>query len=251
MSTRTLPPVALRRPVARRHVSRVLVVVPDSADGADGTGEAGVPEWAARWCDRAGWELRRHTEAGPFAAAAAARLDARVLVLRPVAPPASSPSPLPEGRPRGTEHERPVEMEAATPSPRVVAAVRSLPDDAPVVSDAAACAARMGGRLRVVHAVPRSFAERSVGLAGAVTHGQRLLKAAAGRATAQEPGLHVDCELLRMRPYELVGEALHADLLVVGGARTDRTAGEPGSGPGLVAHSALHHAPCPVLLTPR
>jgi len=186
-----------------------------------------VPEWAAGWCDRAGWELRRHTEAGPFAAAAAARLDARVLVLRPVEP------------------------SAAIPSPRVVAAVRSLPDDAPVVSDAAACAARMGGRLRVVHAVPRSFAERSVGLAGAVTHGQRLLKAAAGRATAQEPGLHVDCELLRMRPYELVGEALHADLLVVGGARTDRTAGEPGSGPGLVAHSALHHAPCPVLLTPR
>jgi nucleotide-binding universal stress UspA family protein len=54
-----------------------------------------------------------------------------------------------------------------------------------------------------------------------------------------------------VRPYELVGEALHADLLVVGGARTDRTAGGPGSGPGLVAHSALHHAPCPVLLTPR
>ena len=84
MSTRTLPPVALRHPVARRHVSRVLVVVPDSADGADGTREAGVPEWAARWCDRAGWDLRRHAEAGPFAAAAAARLDARVLVLRPV-----------------------------------------------------------------------------------------------------------------------------------------------------------------------
>jgi nucleotide-binding universal stress UspA family protein len=186
-----------------------------------------VPEWAARWCDRAGWELRRHAEAGPFAAAAAARLDARVLVLRPVEP------------------------SAASPSPRVVAAVRSLPDDAPVVTDAAACAARMGGRLTIVHAVPRSFAERSVGLAGAVTHGQRLLEAAAGRATAQEPGLHVECELLRMRPYELVGEALHADLLVVGGARTDRTAGEPGSGPGLVAHSALHHAPCPVLLTPR
>jgi nucleotide-binding universal stress UspA family protein len=125
--------------------------------------------------------------------------------------------------------------------------VRGLPDDAPVVADAAACAARTGGRLTVVHAVPRSFAGRSVGLDGAVTHGRRLLDAAADHATAQEPGLHVERHLLRVRPYELVGEALHADLLVVGGPRTGRGA----TGCGLVAHSALHHAPCPVLLTPR
>ena len=228
MSTRTLSPAALRRPAPRRHASRVLVVVPDGGD-TDGTHSAGVPDWATRWCTRSGWELRSHAESGPFAAAAAARLDARVLILRPA-------EPEPSGQDR---------------TPCVVAAVRSLPDDAPVVADAAACAARMGGRLTIAHAVPRSFAERSVGLAGAVTHGQRLLEAAAGRAAAQEPGLRVDCQLLRVRPYELVGEALHADLLVVGGARTDRTTGGPGSGPGLVAHSALHHAPCPVLLTPR
>ena len=227
MSTRTLSPAALRVRSARRHVSRALVVVPDSASADGASTDGGVPEWAQRWCGRSDWQLQRHADAGPFAAVAAARLDARVLVLRPV------------------------ERERATSSPRVVAAVRSLPDDAPVVTDAAAAAACMGARLTIVHAVPRSFAERSVGLAGAVTHGQRLLEAAAGRATGHEPGLRVDCELLRMRPYELVGETLHANLLVVGGARTDRTAGEPGSGPGLVAHSALHHAPCPVLLTPR
>jgi nucleotide-binding universal stress UspA family protein len=236
MSTRTLSPAALRRPAPRRHASRVLVVVPDGLPGATGSDDAAVPdwvpEWAAQWCGRSGWELRCHPETGPFAAAAAARLDARVLILRPAEPAA------PE---RSDPHR----------TPCVVAAVRSLPDDAPVVADAAACAARMGARLTIVHAVPRSFAERSVGLAGAVTHGQRLLDAAAGRAAAHEPGLRVECQLLRVRPYELVGEALHADLLVVGGARTDRTAGEPGSGPGLVAHSALHHAPCPVLLTPR
>lgn len=267
MSTRTLSPAALRRPAPPRHVSRALVVVPDggstdcaSTNGGSSGGrstDGGSPEWAAQWCRRSGWELRRHPESGPFAAAAATRLDARVLLLRPVehdgavGTAADTASPLPEGRRRGTEHDGAVEIPAATPSPRVVAAVRSLPDDAPVVADAAACAARMGGRLTIVHAVPRSFAGRSVGLDGAVTHGQRLLDAAAGRASAQEPGLRVDCQLLRVRPYELVGEALHADLLVVGGARTDRTVGEPGSGPGLVAHSALHHAPCPVLLTPR
>lgn len=234
MSTRTLSPAALRRPAPRRHVSRSLVVV---ADGVVLDGPAGVPDWAAQWCARSDWELRCHPETGPFAAAAAARLDARVLVLRPAeqAAPGSDGPGLPE----------------RAGHPRVVAAVRSLPDDAPVVADAAACAARMGGRLTVVHAVPRSFAGRSVGLAGAVAHGQRLLDSAAERATAHQPGLRVHCQLLRMRPYELVGEALHADLLVVGGARTDRTASQPGAGPGLVAHSALHHAPCPVLLTPR
>ena len=63
-------------------------------------------------------------------------------------------------------------------------------------------------------------------------------------------------QLLRVRPHELVGEALDADLLVVGGPRTDTgrpTAGRRSSPAvsGLVAHSALHHAPCPVLLAPR
>ena len=227
MSTRTLSPAAPRPPAPRRHVPRVLVVV---ADGVALDGTTGVPGWATQWSERSGWELRRHPETGPFAAAMAARLDARVLVLRPA-----------EG----------AAEQATSPSPCVVAAVRSLPDDAPVVADAAACAARMGARLTVVHAVPRSFAERSVGLAGAVAHGQRLLDTAAEQAVAHEPGLRVDCQLLRVRPYELVGEGLHADLLVVGGARTDRTASGPGAGPGLVAHSALHHAPCPVLLTPR
>jgi nucleotide-binding universal stress UspA family protein len=235
MSTRTLSPAAPRPPAPRRHVPRVLVVV---ADGVALDGTTGVPGWATQWSERSGWELRRHPETGPFAAATAARLDARVLVLRPA-----------EGAAEQAAQDRPVEPSAATP--RVVAAVRSLPDDAPVVGDAAACAARMGARLTVVHAVPRSFAERSVGLAGAVAHGQRLLDAAAEQAVAHEPGLRVDCQLLRVRPYELVGEGLHADLLVVGGARTDRTASGPGAGPGLVAHSALHHAPCPVLLTPR
>ncbi len=238
MSTRTLSPAAPRPPARRRDASRVLVVVADGTappgptpDGAPGWAVPGwavpgwaVPEWAALWCRRAGWHLRVHPDRGPAAAAAAARLDARVLVLRPATPAPASPL-------------------------RVVAAVRGLPDDAPVVADAATCAARTGGRLAVVHAVPRSFAGRSVGLDRAVAHGRRLLDAAAGRAAAQEPGLRVDRHLLRVRPHELVGEALHADLLVVGGPHVDRAAG--GAGCGLVAHSALHHAPCPVLLTPR
>ena len=270
----------------------VLVVVADAA----GPGQT-APDWVAHWCRRAQWDLWPHPERGPAAAAAAARLEARVLVLRPdpgtdrpgvraagAAPqdrlgerraPASSPlpegrdraapqdrlgerrapasSPLPEGRDRAAPQDRLGERRAPVSSPRIVAAVRRLPDDALVVADAAACAALLNGRLTIVHAVPRSFAERSVGLDGAVAHGRRLLDAAASRAAAHEPGVVVDCELLRVRPYELVGEALHADLLVVGGPRAARHGGgrPAGSEPGLVAHSALYHAPCPVLLTPR
>jgi nucleotide-binding universal stress UspA family protein len=106
-----------------------------------------------------------------------------------------------------------------------------------------------------VHAVPCSFGERSVDLAGAVAHGRRLLDAAAAHAEALRAGLVPNTQLLRVRPHELVGEALDADLLVVGGPRTGPRTDHPGSvqpgGLSLVAHSALHHAPCPVLLTPR
>jgi nucleotide-binding universal stress UspA family protein len=179
------------------------------------------------WCDRCGWELRRLPDTGPVAATAAARFDARVLALRPC-----------DRRPGARR--------------QVVAAVCDLPADGPVVADAAACAARMGAALLLVHAVPRSFAERSVDLPGAVAHGRRLLEAAAAAAAAREPDIVVTTQLWRMRPYELVGEALDADLLVVGGPRTDPGGSpRPGAGPGLVASSALHHAPCPVLLTPR
>jgi len=263
MPTSTLSPAALRPPARSRRASRVLVVV---ADGAGAAAQQAVPDWVARWCRRSRWELWPHPETGAGTAAAVARLDTRVLVLRPDTsprPPGAAPlrpgtpqpaagSPPSEGRRPAAEH-RPVEREVPTSSPRVVAAVRNLPDDAPVVTDAVACAALLGGRLTIVHAVPRSFAERSVGLDGAVAHGRRLLEAAASRATTHQPGVPVDCELLRVRPYELVGEMLDADLLVVGGPRTERHAGgrSAGSGPGLVAHSALYHAPCPVLLTPR
>jgi nucleotide-binding universal stress UspA family protein len=140
---------------------------------------------------------------------------------------------------------RPVAPQERRAGRRFVAAVRGLPADGPVVRDAAACAARAGAALTLVHAVPHSFAERSVGLAAALAHGRRLLDAAARQAAVQEPDLPVDTTLLRMRPHELVGEALDADLLVLGGGRPHRP------GPGLVACSALHHAPCPVLLVPR
>lgn len=131
-------------------------------------------------------------------------------------------------------------------SRRVVAAVQALHDDAPVLADAAAVALHMGAELVVAHGVPTSFAERSVGLDAAVDNARRLLEAAVGAAVEAAPGLTVEPCLLRVRPHEMVGEGLDADLLVLGGPRLPA----PG-GLGLVACSALHHAPCPVLLVPR
>jgi nucleotide-binding universal stress UspA family protein len=196
---------------------------------------SGAPDWVVDWCRRSGWWLRRQhlpvaaqgdlpaQPVGQIAdiAAAAARRGGAVLAVSGPAPVRSSPR-------------------------RVVAAVQALPDDAPVLADAAAVALHMGAELVVAHGVPTSFAERSVGLDAAVDNARRLLEAAVGAAVDAVPGLTVEPCLLRVRPHEMVGEGLDADLLVLGGPRLSA----PG-GLGLVACSALHHAPCPVLLVPR
>ena len=213
MSTTTLS-----RPQARR--TTVLVVVGPAP---------GVPDWAASWARRSGWTLQRQAGGGPGEAAAAAGPGARALLLRP-----------------GSPVDRPAERR-----PHVVAALETLPDDDAVVADAVACAVAVGGALTLVHAVPRSFGERSVGLDGAVAHGLRVLDAAVAHAVALHPALVPATQLLRVRPHELVGEALDADLLVVGGPHSDHRGSVQPGGLGLVAHSALHHAPCPVLVAPR
>jgi nucleotide-binding universal stress UspA family protein len=228
MSTSTL---------SRPHRRTAALVVVSHGHGQQHTAlEFEIPEWATRWARSVGWDLRRYTGAGPGAAAtAASEPEARALLLRP-------------GTPASARRER--------QRPHVVAAVAALPDDGAVVADAVDCADATGAALTFVHAVPFSFGERSVDLAGAVARGQHLLDTAASAARALSAGLSPATQLLRVRPHELVGEALDADLLVIGGPRTGhrrtdhRSSVQPG-GLGLVAHSALHHAPCPVLLTPR
>jgi hypothetical protein len=70
--------------------------------------------------------------------------------------------------------------------------VQDLPDDAAVVKDAVRCAAGCGAALTFVHAVPRSFGQRSVDLDKAVAHGLRLLDTAVRQATAQAVRLHAE-----------------------------------------------------------
>ena len=130
--------------------------------------------------------------------------------------------------------------------PRVVAALRSLPDDTSVLVNALDAATHLDGTLTVLHGVPLSFGERTVGRAEALRHGQHLLEQA--HALLDGPGADVTVEigLIRAWPHEIVGELLHADLLVLVGPWT----GSVGH-LGLVAASAFRHAPCAVLLAPR
>jgi hypothetical protein len=201
--------------------ARALVVV--------ARGEDQLPQWALRWCCRSGRDVSLRTEAaqhviGPHAPTrpdvVAGLAGELVLVVRPA----------PEN----------------AGAPRVVAAVRNLPDDGPVAATAAELAAALDARMLVVHAVPRSFAERSVGLGAAVEHGRRTLAQAATMAARVAPEVPVDTRLMRVHPHEAVGQCLEADLLVVGGPRL-RVPAELG----LVARSALYHAPCPILFVPR
>ncbi|MEU7815227.1 universal stress protein [Pseudonocardia sp. NPDC049154] len=131
----------------------------------------------------------------------------------------------------------------ASPPRRIVAAVQEHEADQPVVAAAASAAEACRARLRIVHAVPRSFGERSIGLAEAVERGRQLVTSV---GVAEGPGVRADRDLVRAWPHEVLDETLDADLLVVGGLRPH--------GPdelGLTARTAVVHAPCAVLVVPR
>ena len=176
-----------------------------------------VPDWAARWCADQG----RRVSAHPLdAVAVASRVGDSVLV--------------------------PQDQTLLVDRPRIVAAVRALPDDAAVLDEAVEAAEHLRGSLLVLHGVPLSFGERTIGLAEALRRGQELLEQARALTRARRSDLAVETALVRAWAHELVGEQLDADLLVIGGARTATTGGV-----GLVAATAVHHAPCAVILAPR
>jgi nucleotide-binding universal stress UspA family protein len=192
--------------------------------------------WLDDWCRAARWQVSRRSapaeanlEGGPVIggcgqlAAEVARLNSTgcsVLVHRRAAH-------SPTGR-------------------RVIAAVYDLPEDEAILLHAAGCAGAVGGALLLVHAVPLSFAERSVGLEEALERGSAVLDAGLAMLIGKEPDLRVETRLVREHPHEFVGSDLAGDLLVVGGARVGR-----GSPLGLVARSAIQHAGCPVLVVAR
>jgi hypothetical protein len=206
---------ALAPPPAPPRPAEALVVMANEPD---------VPAWVARACRRSGRQVRLEPAPGPAEdrlRTVAALAGRSVLVI----------GPHDADRPR---------------TGRVVAAVRDLPSEAAVLAEAAAAAAGLDAAVVPVHGVPLSFGERSVGLTDALARGHDVLDAAVAQLTAAVPGLTVLPRLLRVRPHELVGEGLDADLLVLGGPRHRIPARV-----GLVGCSAVQHAPCPVLLAGR
>jgi hypothetical protein len=204
-----------------------------TVDQADGRGEAVVvlggpaPDWLRAWCAETGrrLELRPDIEIGSAA---------------PLIATAPSDHDL-AGSTVWVAHEVPDRAPR-----RIVVALRRLPEEADVLDEAISAADYLDGSLLIAHAVPLSFAERSVGLDAAVADGHRLLVAATEAAASRLPGNRVSHSLVRSHPHELVIEPLHADLLILGGPRPGQLAG-----PGVVRRSALHHAPCPILVVPK
>ncbi|WP_028922149.1 universal stress protein [Pseudonocardia acaciae] len=192
--------------------------------------------WAGPWCRRAGYELTRRSpspgtalDGGPIVADRG-RLAADVAALNGAGTSVLVnrwPACLPGGR-------------------NAVAALRDLPRDEAVLLHAAACASALAAPLLLVHAVPVSFAERSVGLDEAVAHGRRVLDTGLALVAGKEPEVNAVTRLVRSRAHEIVTAMRSAALLVVGGPRVGT--GRP---LGLVAVSALHHSGCPVLLVGR
>ncbi|MCE0765424.1 universal stress protein [Pseudonocardia kujensis] len=186
-------------------------------EGTDPPGRE-PPDWVRNWVHGSGAALEVARGAGPGAALPGAALHRHraVLVHRP---------------------------DVASPPHRLVAAVQEYDADRPVVDAAVSAAKVCHGRLRILHAVPRSFGERSVGLAEAVDRGRRLVSTI---GAAEEPGVPVGRDLVRAWPHEILDETLEADLLVVGGPRPNGPAEL-----GLTALTAVVHAPCSVLVVPR
>ena len=198
-----------------------LVVVSQAPD---------LPPWVREWCRRAGRELCVHR----VPATVPGHRPSPVHLIVELAALTTDPVLVVQPGPGGTG------------TPEVTAALHDLPDDAPVLAEAADTARHLGAPLVLTHGLPMSFAERSVGLPPALDHARRLLDAAARRLVADARGVRVATRLVRAHPHELVGEDLDTGLLVIGGPRRGC-----GDDLGLVARSALHHAPCPVLIVPR
>jgi nucleotide-binding universal stress UspA family protein len=118
----------------------------------------------------------------------------------------------------------------------VTAAIGGRHDEA-VVRRAAQIASRTRSGLRIIHAVPlpaEHHVETAVDPAETLEHAGELVR-------QQAPGLTPSLLLIRSQPHEAVRTFTRSDLLVIG----------PGSQPGqlsVVTSTALHMAPCPVLV---
>jgi nucleotide-binding universal stress UspA family protein len=210
LSTELRPPTLTRLP---RPDAVVSIAAPDDQ----------LPDWLTNWCRQSGrGPLPRrlpgpasHHVSLPLIRTVAGLAGHTVFVARP-----------------STGH----------PGPRrVIAAIHDLPTDVCTLVEAARCARFLGAEVEITHAVPVSFAERSVGLAAALDRAAALLAASARQLAGD--AFPVRTTLRRMYPHELVGTELEADLLVLGWSHQHEPLGP-------VTLAALNTARCPLLLVP-
>lgn len=125
---------------------------------------------------------------------------------------------------------------------RVTALVSGGDDDALVLARAAATALQHSSTLRVVHALPMPATRDAL----AADH-QFVLDHAARQLEKLERRPSHTAVLLRQHPHEAITRATDSDLIVVGSGDHRAQTGRCGS----VTRTALHHAPCPVLVVHR
>jgi nucleotide-binding universal stress UspA family protein len=199
--------------------------------------ESALPRWASAWCDQARLGIfRRPTLPSPAVQSCPGAAGEWARVMSDVCTTTAAGGTVLINRPSRREPG----------PPRVVAAVQEVPGDQTVLLDAAACADALPAELALVHCVPISFGERSVGLEAAVDRGRAVLEECLRLLGQLDHRTRASARLERANPHELVNEELDADLLVIGGSRVG-----PSRELGLVAVSAVRHAPCPVLVVPR
>ena len=201
-----------------------------------GAPDTPVPPWATAWCDQTGIDLLRGLTLPDSAFEPGPRFNGWPQVTADIATSTAGGAAVLVNRPTWP----------GSVAPCVVAALEELPDDIEVLADAAGCAAALDETLLLVHGVPVSFGERSLGIDAALARGRAVLAAGTSLLMETQPSVRVISRLLRAHPHELVTEDIQADLVVVGGAPVDSSREL-----GLVTLSAIQHAPCAILVTPR
>jgi nucleotide-binding universal stress UspA family protein len=215
------------QPIGTRSRARLEVI---------GAPDTPVPPWAIVWCDQTGVDLICGLTLPDWAFEPGPRFKGWPQVTADIATSTAAGAAVLVNRPTWP----------GSVAPCVVAALEELPDDIEVLADAAGCAAALDETLLLVHGVPVSFGERSLGIDAALARGRAVLAAGTSLLTETRPSVRVMSRLLRAHPHELVTEDIQADLVVVGGAPVDSSREL-----GLVTLSAIQHAPCAVLVTPR
>ena len=137
--------------------------------------------------------------------------------------------------------------------PKVVVGVDGSPTSIAALHAAVEEARLRGAPLRVVAAWQLTYSEIAIEsptvVQKIVEHNARIVEMALAEVDdGERAGVEIESELLNGHPAtELLAAASDATLLVVG---TRGTSGFTGTPLGSVAHAAVHHARCPVLVVP-